>query len=481
MLDKIDGERLLFFKVGEDIRKVTVSEPPRTMHEITRLLTTKFDNINISGELEYWIKDQKFGVRYQISGAEDIYNGAVLEVITRTNKAPKPMARKPMIGRRVRPEGRGRFNPFSQNVRKRDGWPSMGPPPMPRGPPPMAMGPPPMAMGPPPMAMGPPPMARGPPQKSIVDVRKCSVHNKERTLMNLSKNDEGNWVCNPESQCKTESTLALGEETCSIHKKVRTLPNLEKNKDGEWVCVQGARCKVQKKFDSFDGGFRGGRGRGRKSAFVNSSRTFNGRFAPYLRRGRGGFRGGRGDWPMGTNLGQICSLHGRQRTMANLMNDGGRWVCNPSSECKVPSFGRNQMQRPGFRGGMGRGSMSGISRGGYEGYRRPYDPPGFQPGEGYGSTYDLPDIRDITPRGRVFGGGYGPGRENFGAPGRGSGMFIPGRRGGGFGPGRSGRGMGSDRKDGGLLCRIHGKFRTRANMKSTENGGWECLPNSKCK
>jgi len=466
MLDRIEGdERLLFFKVGEDTRKVTVSEPPRTMHEITRLLTTRFDNINTSAELEYWIKDQKFGVRYQISSTEDVYNGAVLEVITRRTKAPKPKpkARSAIIERRPRPRTEGRFNSFPQNVGKLDGWPSLGPPTMPRGPPPMAMGPPPMAMGQPP--------------KSIVDVRRCSVHNKERTLMNLSKNNEGKWVCNPGSECKTANTLALGEETCSIHNKVRTLPNLEKNKDGKWVCMMGARCKVQKKTDGFGGGFRGGRGRGRRSPYIGNSRTFNGRYAPYPRRGRGSFRGGRGHWPMD----QICSLHGRQRTIANLMNVGSGWVCNPSSECKVPSYGRNQMPS-GFRESMGRGGMGGISRGGFEGFRRSYDPPGFQSGGGFGRPYDPPAMMGgFNSRGLGFSGGYGPGRENFGAPGRGPDLFISERRGGGFGLGRRGRGMGSDRKNAGLLCRIHGKFRTRANMKSTENGGWECLPNSRCK
>lgn len=292
-----------------------------------------------------------------------------------------------------------------------------------------------MPRRPPPMAMGPPRISMGQPPKSIVDVRRCSVHNKERTLMNLSKNDEGNWVCNPESQCKTASTLALGEETCSIHNKVRTLPNLKKNNNGKWVCVEGARCKVQKKNDGFGGGFRGGFGRGRKSPFIGSSSTFNGRYAPYPRRGRGAFRGGR----------------------------------------------RNQM-RSGFRPGMGRGGMGGISQGGFEAARRSYDPPGFQSGVGFGSPYDPPAMMDgFNSRGVEFTGGYGTFRENFGARGRGPGLFISGRRGGGFRPERRGRGMGSDRKDSGLLCRIHGKFRTRANMKSTENGGWECLPNSKCK
>jgi len=432
MLDRIEGdERLLFFKVGEDTRKVTVSEPPRTMHEITRLLTTRFDNINTSAELEYWIKDQKFGVRYQISSTEDVYNGAVLEVITRTKKAPKPKTRVPIIERKPRLRPERRFNSFSQNVGMSNGWPSLGPPSMPRSPPPMLMRPPPMAMGLPPISMGQPP-------KSNVDVRMCSVHNKERTLMNLSKNDEGRWVCNPDSQCKTASMLALGEETCSIHNKVRTLPNLEKNRDGKWICIEGARCKVQKKKDGFGGGFRGGFGRGRKSAYIGSSRTFNGRHAPYPRRGRGAFRGG-------------------------------------------PSFGRIQ-KRSGFRAGMGRGGMVGISRGGFEGFRRSYDPPGFQSRERFGSPYEPPAMMGaFNSRDLEFSGGYGPGRENFRAPGRRPGLIISERRGGGFGLQRRGRGMGFDRKDSGLLCRIHGKFRTRANMKSMGNGGWECLPNSKCK
>lgn len=299
--------------------------------------------------------------------------------------------------------------------------------------------------------------------------------------MNLSKNNDGEWVCNPSSKCKTESTLAGGEQTCSIHNKVRTLPNLEKNKKGEWICVMGARCKVQKKFDS-DGGFNEGNRRGRRSAFVPSYRSFNGRHSPYSRgRGFRGGRGSRGNWSMGTNRNQVCSLHGKERTLNNLINDGGRWVCDPLSQCRVMNgFGRglSQMGRPGFGSSMGR-----ISRSGNDGYGSGYESsyPSMYPGELTGG---------LRPRGREFGEGYGSGRDNFGGPRRGSGLFIPGRRGGGSGPSRRGggfgrsrrgRGRGSDNSGSGVLCRVHGKFRTRANMESTENGGWECLPNSKCK
>jgi len=70
----------------------------------------------------------------------------------------------------------------------------------------------------------------------------CSEHRKLRTLQNLSKSDEGKWVCMSGSECRV--LLDVGSAICSIHGKRRSFQNLGKNDEGKWVCVNRSECKL---------------------------------------------------------------------------------------------------------------------------------------------------------------------------------------------------------------------------------------------
>merc|ERR1712060_148159 len=97
------------------------------------------------------------------------------------------------------------------------------------------------------------------------------------------------------------------------------------------VCLQRAQCK--------------GFGVEQRPSFLSSSRSSNGQFVPWSERvglsqrggfrpangqsgplsQRGGYQGGRDDWSRDTSaFAQICSIHGKERSMNNLINDRGR-------------------------------------------------------------------------------------------------------------------------------------------------------------
>jgi len=433
------------------------------------MFTNKFRDAEFGGDIEFWSKDQKFGVRFKISSADEIYNGAVLEVITPAKKDKVPTTE-------VTCGPDSRVDSFSNKAE----WPGSRPP------------------------------------VPISDVMLCSVHKKRRTLMNLMKDDDDNWVCVPDSVCKTGTSSNTREQTCSIHGKVRTLSNLQK-KNGEWVCLQRAQCK--------------GFGVEQRPSYFSSFRSSNGQFVPLSDRGglpgrgalperggfrpsngqlgplpqRGGYQGGPDDWSRDrASFAQICSIHGKERSMNNLINDGGRWVCDPAFECKGGPIVREprpivreprpivireqeQMGRPRFRD-----NFDGNLRPGYELYRRAFDPPDSP--QRYRSAHDPPIRQDpeygrFSPREREYSPGFEPRRDDFGLLGRRRDFPSPG-----FGPRRDDFGLparrrempiprrrGNGPRNSGLICRIHGKYRSRGNMMSTKNGAWECLPSSECK
>lgn len=142
------------------------------------------------------------------------------------------------------------------------------------------------------------------------ETKKCSTHGKKRTTKNLEKNDDGKWVCRSGSECRkvtdtTSNSADSGETaTCTLHDKTRTVANLGKNHDGEWVCLGSSLCKSGGNF-GYQGGFQGQQ------------------YGGWMPMG-GGYGGG-----------PFCSLHGKKRTMQNLVrNQIGELVCGPSSRCK---------------------------------------------------------------------------------------------------------------------------------------------------
>jgi len=354
------AERLFFFQVNGDTRKVTVPYLD-SVSDLVPLLTSKYTDKEISQDPEFWTTDKKFGVRFQISGPEDIYNGAVLEVITREGKPTESSYEE---SNRSSAGGPNRYNPYPQGP---GGFQAGGPGGY-QGGPGMFHGEGPGGF----RGNGPFPGGfPGGPQSGYggiggpefqetprPNVQTCATHKKQRTIQNLSQQEDGTWVCNPTSQCKTESSAgAGGEEVCITHGKSRTLPNLEQDDDGNWTCIEGSRCKTSNQMNNrrrggygggygqfpggygggffsrgFRGGFRGrrggGRGRGR-----GYGRGYGGGYGPRP------FRGGRGQFSRNARGrgggGMVCSAHGKTRTQANMQPNGsGGWVCLPTSQCK---------------------------------------------------------------------------------------------------------------------------------------------------
>jgi len=329
-------QRIFFFKLEGETRKVSVQFLD-SVSDLVPLLTSKFADSEVSQDVKFWTVDEKHGVRFQVTNADEIYNGAVLEVVTQ--KENRPPAHFNEADRSM--EGRDRYNPYAEGPGAFDG----------RGPGRFNDGPGGFFPGEP-FSGG--FQGNGGFQKP--ETKLCETHKKKRTLQNLTEQEDGTWICNENSQCKTEGTAresSGGDEVCSLHGKPRTLQNLEKNWDGNWVCIDGSRCKVAgfgmrggygrfRGRGGFGGGFgpprgwrgfrrgRGfgrGRGRGYGKGFGGRGRGFGKGFGGR----RGGFRGNR----RGGGRGLRCSEHGKTRTEANMRSDGcGGWVCLPNSQCK---------------------------------------------------------------------------------------------------------------------------------------------------
>jgi len=158
------------------------------------------------------------------------------------------------------------------------------------------------------------PMRRGRNQPT----KKCSTHGKKRTMKNLEENEEGKWVCRSGFECRDATTTSSESNTgetakCTLHDKTRTIANLGKNQNGEWVCLGSSLCK--------SGGNRSGYSSG-------GNRGYSGGFQRQQYGGWMTFGGGYGGGP-------LCSLHGKKRTLQNLVrNEIGLLVCAPGSRCK---------------------------------------------------------------------------------------------------------------------------------------------------
>jgi len=111
----------------------------------------------------------------------------------------------------------------------------------------------------------------------------CAKHGKRRTLVNLQKNEKGDWVCTKANECRIVPNV--GSELCSIHGKKRSLQNLVQNSKGEWVCERHDACIVV------------------SSNLINK---------------------------------QLCSIHGKLRSLLHLEQRApGMYVCREESKCYV--------------------------------------------------------------------------------------------------------------------------------------------------
>jgi len=114
----------------------------------------------------------------------------------------------------------------------------------------------------------------------------CAKHGKRRTLVNLSKDERGDWVCTKASECRT--VPSSGSELCSIHGKKRSLQNLVQNKKGDWVCESHDECIVV---------------------------------------------------PNNVSNKQLCSIHGKMRSLLHMVQSApGMFVCAEGSHCYVKKF-----------------------------------------------------------------------------------------------------------------------------------------------
>jgi len=75
-------DKLFFFSYNEDTRKITVPEDELTsLDDLLPLMKEKYSDLSIDlKKPEYWTADQKYGVKHKITGLDDIYPGAVIEV-----------------------------------------------------------------------------------------------------------------------------------------------------------------------------------------------------------------------------------------------------------------------------------------------------------------------------------------------------------------------------------------------------------------
>jgi len=137
----------------------------------------------------------------------------------------------------------------------------------------------------------------------------CSLHGKTRTVANLGKDNDGEWVCLGSSLCKgagndnfgmfnypqnngwmSSNVMYGGGPFCSLHGKKRSKQNLLRNDFGEWVCAPGMQCK----------------------GTAGQEFTTNG------------------------NAIKVCSVHGKARSEQNMeKNEDGEWVCTEKYTCKV--------------------------------------------------------------------------------------------------------------------------------------------------
>jgi len=376
------AERLFFFHLDGDVRKVSVPHLD-SLSDLIPLLSSKYSGREITQEPQFWIRNKENGIQAQVTSPDEIYNGAVLEVVTHEGR-PMEFNHE---GLNNRLGGQNRYNPYPQG-------PSGFPVPDGFGAPGAFGGPIGFVDGPGPGGFqpegpfnvgyqgGPAPVNNGRP-----DLQMCATHKKQRTIQNLTQQEDGTWVCNEMSQCKTQSSNQAGGslETCSIHGKPRTKQNLEQSWDGRWICLETNRCKMgappekrrrrrgefREGHGQFPGpgygggppgygggyggfgpprggppgyggafgptrggwGFGRGLGRGRGRGY---GRGYGGGFGPRLGSGRGGYGGGafRGRTNNRYNL-HVCKIHGKPRSQNNLRTDeSGGWICIPTSECK---------------------------------------------------------------------------------------------------------------------------------------------------
>lgn len=74
---------MFFFNYCDDTRKVTCGASDiGSIEDLVPLFTNKYSDKSVpSASIEFWTTDKTYGVRHKIEGPEDIYDGAIIEVV----------------------------------------------------------------------------------------------------------------------------------------------------------------------------------------------------------------------------------------------------------------------------------------------------------------------------------------------------------------------------------------------------------------
>lgn len=147
------------------------------------------------------------------------------------------------------------------------------------------------------------------------------------------------------------------------------------------------------------------------------------------------------DFPGGGEVGVLCSLHGKQRSLLSLTEDGcGGLRCRPGMDCKGGGAGNFMQALPGMGAGVGGGCGNFGGGGG---------------GGGFGN--------------RLFCSIHGKQRNQLSLSDDGLGGF------------RCVQGMECKTSVTGTTCSLHGKMRGMESLVDDGVGGYRCIPGKECK
>jgi len=82
MTSEANSEKLFFFNLNGDTRKVTCAENDLgSLADLVPMVKNKFNDKSLpAADLEFWTTDKTYGVRHKMDCLDDLYDGAVIEV-----------------------------------------------------------------------------------------------------------------------------------------------------------------------------------------------------------------------------------------------------------------------------------------------------------------------------------------------------------------------------------------------------------------
>jgi len=82
------GDKLFFFNLDGDTRKVTCfANELGSLADLIPMVQNKFGDKNVvTANIEFWTTDQSYGVRHKLDSLQDIYDGAIIEIMTQQKR-----------------------------------------------------------------------------------------------------------------------------------------------------------------------------------------------------------------------------------------------------------------------------------------------------------------------------------------------------------------------------------------------------------